>query len=123
MDETAIAGVEEVIATASRGAPQATPTVRKFREILLWPLQLEPLSGGEQIQKHWELLATVPGGSAWSEVRDEFGDPCEFQERHYSEFVTFLPPVQRFLYGEGPHEATHAKSVDSSLRVFRRRDI
>ena len=27
--------------------------------------------------------------------------PTQFHERHYSEFVTFLPPVQRFLYGEG----------------------
>jgi hypothetical protein len=60
----------------------------------------------------------------WSEVVDEFGcDPKSFQERHYSEFVTFLPTVQRFLYGEGPHQAANTKSVESSLRIFRRRDI
>jgi len=97
---------------------------RRFREILLWPLQLEPIKDGLQIQKPWEVLQQISGGELWSEVLDEFtGDPREFQERHYSEFVTFLPPVQRFLYGEGPHKAVHSKPVSSSLRVFRRRDI
>ena len=98
--------------------------VRRFREILLWPLQLEPLAPGEQIQKHWELLGKLPGGEVWSEVVDEFGcDPQQFQERHYSEFVTFLPTVQRFLYGEGREGAVHSRRTDSSIRVFRRRDI
>src|SRR5204862_4762157 len=101
----------------------AEVTVRQFREILLWPLQLEP-GPGNGIQKHWEVLRTEPGGEAWTEVGDEFtGDPKDFKERHYGEFVTFLPPVQRFLYGEGPHKAVHSKPVESSIRVFRRRDI
>ena len=100
------------------------PIVHKFREILLWPLQLESLAGGHQIQRHWEVLPTLPGGETWSEVKDEFGcDPREFQERHYSEFVTFLPSVQRFLYGEGPNKALHSNPVESSLKVFRRRDV
>src|SRR5215471_17550311 len=94
-------------------------TVRKFREILLWPLQLEPVDGGRNAQKPWEVLKGLPGGSAWSEVEDEFtGDPKEFKERHYAEFVTFLPPVQRLLYGEGPHKAVNSRSVESSIRVF-----
>ena len=39
----------------------------------------------------------------WRELQDEFGrNPEDLQERHYSEFVTFLPYVRRFLYGEGP---------------------
>jgi hypothetical protein len=100
------------------------PTVKQFREILLWPLQLEPLAPEEQIQKHWELLTKLPGGDVWSEVVDEYDcDPREFQERHYSEFVTFLPTVQRFLYGEGREGAVHSRRTDSSIRVFRRRDI
>ena len=67
--------------------------VRRFREILLWPLQLEPLEGGRDRQRPWEVLKEQPSGAAWSEVADEFSDPREFKERHYSEFVTFLPPV------------------------------
>jgi hypothetical protein len=102
----------------------APARVHHFREILVWPLQLEPLAPDQQIQRHWEVLPKLPGGAAWTEIQDEFtGDPSLFQERHYNEFVTFLPPVQRFLYGEGPHGAVNTKPVASSLRVFRRSDI
>jgi hypothetical protein len=73
-------------------------TVRHFRQIVLWPVQLMPLRESAQIQQHWDVLGA---DSPWREVRDEFGDPSQFQVRHYSEFVTFLPHVQRFLYGEG----------------------
>jgi hypothetical protein len=47
-----------------------------------------------------------------------------FQERHYNEFVTFLPYVQQFLYGEG-RCAQHSGAADAGppMRVFRRRDI
>ena len=100
-----------------------TQTVRHFRQILLWPLQLMPIREGTQIQKHWERLETPGSDHPWREVLDEFtGDPACFQERHYSEFVTFLPYVQRFLYGEGKGnspEIVHA----SSFRVFRRSDV
>jgi hypothetical protein len=68
----------------------------------------------------------------WHEVLDEFtGDPAQFQERHYNEFVTFLPYVQRFLYGEGRrrhghHQGTHRDEHgpgSSPMRVFRRDDV
>jgi hypothetical protein len=102
--------------------------VRHFRQILLWPLQLMQPLAGSQIQRHCELLETVGAGSPWHEVADEFtGDPGQFQERHYNEFVTFLPYVQRFLYGEGrghrsgPHD-NHGPG-SSTVRVFRRDDI
>jgi len=85
--------------------PQPAPDklVRQFRQIVLWPLQLMPIRGeGTQIQRHWELLEKPGPGNPWHEVVDEFtGQPGEFQERHYNEFTTFLPHVQRFLYGEG----------------------
>jgi CorA-like Mg2+ transporter protein len=96
--------------------------VTQFREILLWPLQLMPLKEGLQIHHHWEVL-TESGDGQWEELLDEFVvDPCQFQERHYREFVTFLPHVQRFLYGE-ESKGGRAEYRGSPLRVYRRKDI
>ena len=76
--------------------------VRQFRQILLWPLQLMPIREGSQIQEPWDLLQQSEGTHPWREFDDNFGcAPEQFQARHYSEFVTFLPYVRRFLYGEG----------------------
>jgi hypothetical protein len=98
--------------------------VRKFRQILLWPLQLMPLRAGVQIQRHWEYLAQAGKDNPWQEVADEFtGDPAQFKERHYVEFVTFLPYVQRFLYGEGSGVSTKAGYGESPIHVFRRSDV
>jgi len=97
-------------------------TVRHFRQIVLWPLQLMPLRESAQIQQHWEVLKQGGEGSPWREVQDEFtGDPGQFQDRHYAEFVTFLPYVQRLLYGEGA--ARGSRGSGSPIRVFRRSDI
>lgn len=94
--------------------------VRHFRQILLWPLQLMPVAGREQIQRHWEQLGATH--TPWRAVEDEFtGDPALFQPRHYSEFVTFLPSVQRFLYGEGGRNGDGYGG--SPIRVFRRDDL
>ncbi|MGB8639404.1 MAG: CorA family divalent cation transporter, partial [Pseudolabrys sp.] len=96
-------------------------TVTHFREILLWPVHLMPLKEGQQIHSHWELLE-CPGGP-WDRLLDEFLiDPSEFQERHYREFVTFLPHVQRVLYGEGS-VGGRAEQRESPIRVYRRKDI
>lgn len=102
-------------------AKPAAPIVRRFREILLWPVQLMPLEKDAQIQRHWERL----GGPEcpWREVADEFtADPKEFKERHYIEFTAFLPHVQRFLYGEG-ETAGDAGYGASPIKAFRRHDI
>jgi hypothetical protein len=110
--------------------PQTTDTpapaqVRHLRQILLWPLRLMPPGGADRGHaRPWEILnaMTVNGASPWAEVVDEYdGDVANFHERHYNEFVTFLPYVQRFLYGEGrtPDNRGHA----SPMRVFRRHDI
>ena len=73
-----------------------------------------------QIHSHWELLDNC---GSWERLIDEFLiDPCEFQERHYREFVTFLPHVQRMLYGEGS-VGTRAEQRESPIRVYRRKDI
>jgi CorA-like Mg2+ transporter protein len=96
--------------------------VTHFREILLWPVQLMPLKEGQQIHSHWELLE-CSNGSPWERLLDEFLiDPGEFQERHYREFVTFLPHVQRVLYGEGA-VGDRAEQRESPIRVYRRKDI
>lgn len=92
--------------------------VRHYRQILLWPLQLLPIREDAQIQRHWELLQKPGPNNPWHEVEDEFcADPGEFQERHYHEFISFLPHVQRFLYGEG------GGGRGSPMRVFRRGDV
>ena len=97
--------------------------VREFRQILVWPIQLMPLREDAQIQEHWEALSQPGAEHPWRELRDEFScDPAQFQQRHYSEFVTFLPYVRRFLYGEGKGR-TGAGAVDSPIRVFRRNDV
>src|SRR5262245_29751525 len=96
--------------------------VTQFREILLWPVQLMPLKEGLQIHHHWELLKGS-GDGPWEELLDEFvADPCQFQERHYREFVTFLPHVQRFLYGE-ESKGGAAEYRESPIRVYRRKDV
>ena len=96
--------------------------IRHLRQILLWPVYLLPLQ---------EERAAAPLGASgepgpdnpWREVDDEFGDPGEFQERHYNEFVTFLPPVQRFLYGQGLGRAVRRSYGESPIRVMRRNDV
>ncbi len=104
--------------------------VRHFRQILLWPLQLMPIRPGVQIQEHWEVLERETADNPWRELLDEFTpEGGQFQLRHYSEFVTFLPYVQRFLYGESRADKTiTSKDKDkepgsSPMRVFRRHDI
>lgn len=102
----------------------APPVARHFRQILMWPLRLMPLRSSDQVQRHSEALAAITENNPWREQRDEFtGSPNDFHERHYREFVTFLPHVQRFLYGQGRSSATMRGYGESPIRVFRRRDI
>ena len=96
-------------------------TVRHFRQILLWPLELMAADGAAGAP--WQVLTEGEFGPCWRTVEDEFpSDPALFQERHYSEFVTFLPYVQRFLYGEGRGRST-SSAPSSPIRVFRRTDV
>ncbi|MBC7620615.1 MAG: hypothetical protein H7293_16795 [Candidatus Saccharibacteria bacterium] len=102
-----------------------SPVVRHLRQILLWPLRLiadqkNPAMGLQP----WQTLRDLPD-SPWSEVHDEFSaDGAKFEERHYNEFVTFLPYVQRFLYGEGRSaQARSADGLGTPMRVFRRHDV
>jgi hypothetical protein len=105
------------------------PAVRHFRQALLWPVRLMAAAGVRHARHGpWQVLREMGDASAWREVVDEYtGDSSRFHERHYNEFVSFLPYVQRFLYGEGRSRggsaAPHDSENDSPMRVFRRSDI
>ncbi len=102
----------------------AAPLIRHFRQIVLWPLQLMPVRIGSPVQRHWEVLDQLGAASPWQEVADEFCEnPAEFQERHYKEFVTFLPYTQRFLYGSSAGQESSQRLADPSIHVYRRRDV
>jgi hypothetical protein len=99
----------------------ADPTVQHFHQILLWPLELMPSDPADLDRTPWQRLVEDRNG-VWREVDDEFpSEPELFQDRHYSEFVTFLPYVQRFLYGEGATRG--AARGKSPIRVLRRTDV
>ncbi|MBS1158471.1 MAG: hypothetical protein H6R15_890 [Proteobacteria bacterium] len=100
--------------------------VRLFHASLVWPLQLEPLANPDDEGRHWEIFEARQDTHPWRRIDDEFtADTDEFKERHYREFVSFLPYVQRFLYGEG--RSRHCSPDDppgnSPMHVFRRDDI
>ncbi len=104
------------------GAPTGSGEVTHFREILLWPVQLMGAGEPGVARNNAALVAALGPDNPWSEVVDEFtGNPADFQERHYNEFVTFLPPVQRFLYGSGRNARNG--SGRGPMSVLRRRDI
>ena len=100
--------------------------VRHLRQILLWPLRLiPPRDAREPHRTPWQVLREMGDATPWRESVDEYtGDKARFHERHYNEFVTFLPYVQRFLYGDG-RSARSAGGRDASapMRVFRRHDV
>ena len=109
--------MEERGASAAQGMQ-----VRQFRQILLWPLQLMPVDERRAITLAVQRLAQRDADNPWVERLNAFdGDAAQFQERHYHEFVTFLPSVQRFLYGEG--DSAGQPGCASPLRAFRRDDV
>ncbi len=67
--------------------------VQRMHQILLWPLRLMPLGDAPGAPRRpWELLPQGAEAGPWHELIDEYtGDPASFHERHYQEFVTFLP--------------------------------
>jgi hypothetical protein len=107
---------------AAQAATSSSSSVAHFRQILFWPVQLISASG-QKSHDHAEAFATLGPNNPWRLVEDEFtGNPSEFQERHYSEFVTFLPPVQRFIYGQGFDNAQRTCG-NTPIKVMRRTDI
>jgi len=108
---------------------ETSPHVQQLRLALLWPLRLmqgdsDQASGPELAP--WQVLRDLGERSPWRELFDEYtGDAEGFHERHYNEFVSFLPYVQRFLYGHGrAQRGQHdAGASGSPMRIFRRHDI
>ena len=97
--------------------------VRQFRQIVVWPVQLMPIKAGAPVQRHWEALERIKEGNPWQHWHGKFDiGAAEFHERHYKEFVTFLPFVQRFLYGS-PAGQESVRHAESSIRVYRRNDV
>ena len=106
----------------------AAPLVKHLRQVLLWPLRLMHGHGPGALRRPAsELMRELGDSSPWREVVDEYtGGSDAFHERHYNEFVSFLPYVQQFLYGEGrAHRDASGDDpvIESPMRVFRRRDI
>lgn len=98
--------------------------VRHFRQTVLWPLLLVPQKETSKLQRHWEALGSIERDNAWRELIEEFQcDPQDFRERSYREFVTFLPFVQRFLYGSKVGIDPARREGEPSLRIYRRGDI
>ena len=121
--------LSETLSVDDRAAGHTT--VRHFRQVLLWPLRLIPVAtagddeNDAQRRAPWRALRDLGDASPWREQQDEYtGHASGFHDRHYNEFVAFLPYVQRFLYGEGRStRAGDAESAGSPMRVFRRHDI
>jgi hypothetical protein len=101
---------------------EAPPRVERLTQVLLWPLRL--LRSEDEAGRPWEWLLRQPG-SPWQAVQDEYtGDPAAFHERHYQEFLTFLPYVQRVLFGESRGDARAADPLgEPGLKTLRRRDV
>jgi uncharacterized membrane protein YuzA (DUF378 family) len=115
----------EQIAVTSIEPDTSDGRVRLFHSSLVWPLQIEQSSPIATKEQHWQVFEASMHTHPWLRIDDEFtDDPSQFRERHYREFVSFLPYVQRFLYGEGRFaQACGRAGGDSPLHVFRRKDI
>src|SRR5262245_22408457 len=117
MDEVADPAIG--IHTAGASAPVAM--VRHFRHVVLWPLQLVSTKRNGAIERHDTVMQDIAPSGLWKLVED--GSESELQERHYREFVTFLPHVQRVLYGEGAGLLGQLEHGAAPLRTYRRSDI
>ena len=63
-------------------ATASNHTVRHFRNVLFWPVQLMPLGSGAQTQSHWELLAQGGADNPWRMLEDRFqSQTLPFEER------------------------------------------
>lgn len=102
------------------GAPDgsAEPRVRGFRQVVLYPLHLVVAPGTIAPPPNCDRLAALDG--PWREISSVL-DAADVggREARYGEFVSFMPDVQRFLYGDG----SGAMAIPPAVRAFRRNDV
>ncbi|CAK0756734.1 conserved hypothetical protein [Gammaproteobacteria bacterium] len=97
------------------------PKVNTLHEILIWPLQVIAPSAGDPNLDHWKSLQGTNGQNPWKTLPCAFnGPPHSFKEQYYKEFVTFLPYVQRFLYGENTGSTGYG---NSPIHVFHHSEV
>ena len=117
---------DKVVAPAAGAEYTQVPAPRRianhFREFVLWPLQVMPLRDGKGAEDCGALFECAIGDGPWRRF-DIFGADSDFEERHYREFISFLPHAQRFLYGDAPAPAKALKPGDIPMKIFRRSDI
>jgi hypothetical protein len=106
---------------AGKSAVAATDiTVREFRQVLVWPIELLPSFDGTGVGHCERLLA----GDQWREV--SAGQAMRHEgarQRIYTEFAAFMPDAQRLLFGEGDTRLGGGFQESSPRRVFRRDDV
>jgi hypothetical protein len=104
-------------------APAHT-VIKQFRQIVFWPLQLVSCEKVECALNSFAAEVEGLEGSQWRPHGDTFDPAGEgFTERHYREFISFLPHMQRFLYGDSRRSDAAPSTSDISMRVYQRYDI
>lgn len=98
--------------------------VRLFREILIWPLAVEPKAGTSLKATVTAFGKRLDGHPAWTAIRDlrrhldpVHGNDGSLSAQAYAEVVYFHPFVQRFLFPRPTQDEAPA------VRLFRRRDV
>lgn len=110
--------------TVEELSTQSQPMVKHFRQIVFWPLQLISCGTSGCQLGNSALEMEKLSGNPWTAQGDKFAPAEEgFSERHYREFISFLPHMQRFLYGDSRRTDAAPSPSDISMRVFQRYDI
>ena len=98
--------------------------VKKFREILIWPLQIELYQQSDQSQddlNKWDYkdyVDNIKNSCCWQEIKLVDRGISRSKVTPYAEFVYFHPFVQRFLYNTD--RENHNKKI---IHIFQRNDI
>ena len=115
-------GDDVVSGSEPGGTAHADVQVRRFRHIVLWPLQILPTREGRPVKL--EALQRQLGADRWRLANHAFENARDaFDERHYREFVTFLPHVQRILYGNTRDATEPLSDSEALLKTYRRSDV